>query len=168
MLMLVVLFAAPLLTALTLRLSGWTPGGTDNHGILVEPPVALPITADSRLAEHWVLVFHAARSCGADCRSTLDALQRVHRGLGRDAHRVLLVWTAPAGVKPGGASLPDVSGAPWVAALGRAAPGGPRPNAVYLVDPRGYLALWYPPGFDASGLLEDLEKLLRYSRVGVQ
>lgn len=165
-LLVVVLFATPLLAALTMRVVGWTPEVTENHGNLLEAPVQLATAGDERLAERWVLVFDPARPCAAACRDALDALQRVRRGLGGDAHRLLV---AHAGAVPaGGQSLVDVSTAPWLARLEQVLPGGRRDNAAYLLDPRGFLVMWYAPQFDPSGVLDDLERLLRYSRVGVQ
>ena len=35
----VLVFAAPLVVALLLNLSGWRPATTRNYGVLVEPPV---------------------------------------------------------------------------------------------------------------------------------
>lgn len=164
---LTVVFAAPLLIALILRVSGWQPSVTGNHGELVEPPVPLDVPKSSDLADHWVLVFSPASSCDAQCRSVDESLHGVHRALGKDAHRVRLVWSqAPA--EQGTAPERTIDGAAWLTRLERAAPGGLQPNAAYLVDPRGFLMMWYPPGFEAPGVLEDLERLLRYSRVGVQ
>ena len=37
---------------------------------------------------------------------------------------------------------------------------------VYLVDPLGYLMMYYPPDAEPGGILKDLKKLLKYSRIG--
>lgn len=167
-LLLVLLFSAPVLTAIVLRVAGWSPSETDNHGVLLAPPAALAVGDGNGLAGHWLLVFAPARPCESACVEDFDALARVHRTLGRNAHRVVLAHAGPVGEAAGKHASRDVSDAAWLDELAGAAPGGLRANAAYLVDPRGYLIMWYPPGFEASGLLDDLEKLLRYSRVGVQ
>ena len=41
--------------------------------------------------------------------------------------------------------------------------GGP---GIYIVDPRGNLMMSYPATGSAHGLLEDLERLLRLSKIG--
>ena len=37
---------------------------------------------------------------------------------------------------------------------------------VFLVDPLGYLMMYYAPGAEPKGMLKDLKKLLKYSRFG--
>jgi hypothetical protein len=37
---------------------------------------------------------------------------------------------------------------------------------LFLVDPQGYLIIWYPQDADPSGLIKDLERLLRISKIG--
>lgn len=163
------LFAAPLLAALSMRVTGWQPGTTGNHGRLVEPPVELPAEVFPRgLRGHWVLAAVVPSRCRPDCADLAGKLLRVRRGLGKDATRVKLVLSGPE-------SLPvDLRGAPLVAAPAslRRALGSTdvamAPGTVLMIDPRGFLMMRYAPEFRSSGLLDDLERLLRYDRVGVQ
>jgi cytochrome oxidase Cu insertion factor (SCO1/SenC/PrrC family) len=37
---------------------------------------------------------------------------------------------------------------------------------VYIIDPLGNLMMYYPPDADPSGMLKDLKKLLKYSKIG--
>ena len=37
---------------------------------------------------------------------------------------------------------------------------------VYIIDPIGNLMMYYPPDADPSGMLKDLKKLLKYSKIG--
>jgi hypothetical protein len=37
---------------------------------------------------------------------------------------------------------------------------------VYIIDPLGNLMMFYPPEADPSGMLKDLRKLLKYSKIG--
>ena len=37
---------------------------------------------------------------------------------------------------------------------------------VYIIDPLGNLMMYYPPVADPSGMLKDLRKLLKYSKIG--
>ena len=39
-------------------------------------------------------------------------------------------------------------------------------GSVWLVDPLGNLILRYPPGYQSRGLLEDLKRLLKLSKIG--
>jgi hypothetical protein len=163
------LFAAPVLAALSMRVTGWQPGATGNHGRLVEPPARLPAEVfPGELRDHWVLVAVVPSRCRRDCAELAAELLRVRRGLGKEATRVKLVLSGPE-------SLPgDLRGAPLVTApvsfqnaLG-SADVAMETGAVLMIDPRGFLMMRYAPGFRSSGLLDDLERLLRYDRVGVQ
>lgn len=168
-LLLALLFAAPVLAALALRLAGWEPGATGNHGTLIEPPVSLAGEAELEpYRDYWVLVVNTASPCAASCAGLLDGMLRTRRALGKDADRVRILV-------PGADRLPRaLMDAPLVRAPGsitgvlRSAGLLPTPGSVAVIDPRGFLMMRYPPGFEFSGLLEDLERLLRYSRVGEQ
>ena len=41
-----------------------------------------------------------------------------------------------------------------------------RAERVYIVDPLGNLMMYYLPDADAGGMLKDLQKLLKYSKIG--
>lgn len=163
------LFAAPLLAALALRLTGWEPATTGNHGELVEPPVELAAgTVPGSLRDHWLVVGVTRPDCRSECIALADSLRRVRRALGEDGDRVKLVLTglehrpdvlrdAPLSIVP--ATLRDGLGS---AGLDLAA------GSVIVIDPRGFVMMRYAPGFASSGLLDDLQRLVRYGRVGVQ
>ena len=42
----------------------------------------------------------------------------------------------------------------------------PRFQRIYISDPLGNLMISYPPGINPKGILKDLKKLLRTSRIG--
>lgn len=163
------LFAAPLLAALAMRITGWEPEFVGNHGVLVEPPVQLPSGAiPEPWHDYWVLVANTSPGCQADCAGMVDDLLRVRRALGKDGDRVRLVLNGPdqvpdklrrAPLEATPASLRRDLGSADVAMV---------PGSLLVIDPRGFLMMRYAPGFRADGLLEDLERLLRYNRVGVQ
>lgn len=162
------LFAAPLLAALAMRVTGWEPDATGHHGDLVEPPAALPAGAvPEPLRDHWVLVGVATVPCRSDCAGMVDDLLRVSRALGKDAARVKLVLTGPDSPGPRHGAPLDIAPAPLRRGL-RSAGAAMVPGSVLVVDPRGFFMMRYAPGFRSAGLLEDLERLLRYNRVGVQ
>lgn len=169
---LLVLFVGPTLTAFVMTVSDWRPGSGTNHGELVQPVERIE-TADWRtragarpdFAGQWVLLMPVAGDCGADCRERLDALGRVRIALDRDVDRVIIATLQPEGAEPAtaeGEALVRLSApAAQVEELARNAG---EAMAVHLLDYRGFHVLRYPRPLDASGVLDDLERLLRLSK----
>jgi hypothetical protein len=124
LLLLVLLFFAPLLLAFVLYYgSGWRPTGRTNHGELIEPPLPLPLVALPQVAPapgaaedaapgaapggdalaaadvltgKWSLVYINSGDCNADCRNTLYFMRQTHLGLANLAPRVQRVFLVTA------------------------------------------------------------------------
>jgi hypothetical protein len=172
LLLIVALFAAPLLAAYLLNARGWRPAGMRNYGELVEPPrdlrAARFILADgSTLAWEdadwsWTLFALASPGCAAHCLTRLDELRRVRLTLNQNATRVRVVVL---GVEPVPAAFAQL--APLQAArdadahLAPLTPAQPDDVAAALVDPHGYLILRYAAGYDADRLRKDIARLLK-------
>lgn len=176
------LFFVPLVAAVLLyRCTDWRPAPAA-HGLLVEPPRPLPRAPlhlpDGRsapadvLTGHWFLVHPIDGPCDADCLAVLDELARVRLALDKDAGRVRRVLLhagrcCTPGAPPEASDLlvlaaPGDAGAALFA-LFPAVAGG---DGIYMVDPHGNLILGYPAQNSARGLLRDLERLLRLSKIG--
>jgi hypothetical protein len=184
-LLLALLFIGPLAAAwmLYFGLQGWKPQGSTNHGVLIQPPVALPEAriadsgpddSDGDLHGRWTMLYLDGGDCGEDCLRALDLSARVRLALGRRMVRVQRVYIAEG---PG--ALPDLpesqadlmiaSGSrPDLAPLLGALPTDlPRDGSeILLVDPLGNLMMRFTLDADARGMLEDIRKLLRLSRIG--
>ena len=98
----------------------------------------------------------------------------MHRALDKDAARVRRVLLHAGDCCTG---IPEIAADRELFVLGAAGSAGARflaefPPArdgkpgVYLVDPHGNLMMSYPATGAARGLLKDLERLLRLSRIG--
>lgn len=175
------LFFVPLLAAIALYVSpARRPSRGVEHGELIDPPRPLANFAlawpDGSTAPigvlrgHWFLVVLVEDRCDGQCGETLGELSRVRLALDKDAVRVRRVLLhdgrccGPAGPPATGADLLMLgaggeSGAAWRAQF-------PRGAGIYLVDPQGNLMMHYPDAADAAGILGDLERLLRLSRIG--
>jgi len=184
-LLLALLFIGPLAAAWVLYFGhqGWKPRGTTNHGILIQPPVSLPETkiadrgpdgSDGDLHGRWTMLYLDAGECGENCIRALDLSARVRLALGRRMARVQRAYIAEgsgplpdlpesqADLMIARGSRPDL--APLLAAL---PPGVPRDGSeILLVDPLGNLMMRFPLDADPEGMLEDIRKLLRLSRIG--
>lgn len=169
---LLVLFVGPTLAAMVLTFSGWRPSAGTNHGELIQPPerIAMDEWRDTGgevpdFAGDWLLLVPVAGDCAADCRDRLATLGRVRVALDRDADRVRVATLQPSGAAPpaaAGEALARLTApAAQVAAL---AGNAGTPVALHLLDYRGFHVLRYPEPLDASGVLDDLERLLRLSK----
>ena len=166
----VLVFAAPIIVALALNLSGWRPQKTRNYGALVQPPsdvTALPVTLaggaklDWRDPQwHWTLLALGRGDCGDACRTRLAELVRMRITLGRNAERLRIVYLGPA-LPPGdAAALAPLQTGDDAGGLAAYQPPQPGEVALALVDPNGLLMLRYAAGYDAARLREDIVKVV--------
>lgn len=176
------LFFLPIVGAWMLNVFApdWRPFGTLNHGTLVQPvrsPGAAGLAsadggrlAPAAMSGRWTIVHLQDAACGERCIEALERTGQVQRALGEDMNRVqrLLVFAAAAHARgietPPGLGLAVADGE-WLRHFrfdGAAAfvPG------IYLVDPQGYVMMRYPPDVEQRGLLADLERLLKISKIG--
>lgn len=179
---LVLLFFGPLAVAAYLYYdSDWRPGGTSNHGELVVPPVPVPEislptpdggeTGSAFLRQHWSLVYLGAEQCDEACQEALYNSRQMRIALGRLMDRVQRVYLY-TGEPPDAAFLaaehPDLLVAsaadPAAARLLSAFTG--QEQGFWVVDPLGNVMMRYPPDQSPRGMLEDLKRLLRLSRIG--
>ena len=172
-------FFLPVVLAIWLN-GWWKPTATKNHGELVQPirhlsDFRVPTAEGKIISErdergHWLLVQAVESHCDTVCETLAAQLRNLHVGLGEKAYRVRrILWTTEAGK----ALLPEAYPPPlryiWpdVASMRQASQsvlqhtGG---HEILLIDPRGYIALRYPAGFDIHGLRKDLNRLLTYAK----
>lgn len=165
------LFFVPLAAAIWLYFSsGWRPGGGTEHGELIVPARPLP---DAAFKGAWSLVFVEDKACAKRCRAALAEMRQVRFALNKDAARVKRVLLhAGACCESGfGAGEPDLvmlaaAGPEDAKLLALFPPAADGRRGIYIVDPHGNLMMSYPATGAASGLLKDLERLLRLSQIG--
>lgn len=182
-LILAVLFLGPLLTAVVLYYSGgWRPTGSTNHGILIQPSVTLPQLSPDAGAEsaytgdlrgRWTLLYVDTGRCGERCAEALYRGHQTREILGRRQIRVerLYIHQGEAPPEPVLAMdealrvLPasDEGAARVIATI---PPAVAAADELLLVDPLGNLMMRFPLEGDPKGMVEDLKKLLKLSRIG--
>ena len=185
------LFLAPVFVAWIMHMSaehGWRPGGTTNKGVLIQPPRPLTLPAGlvggagEPLSGHfpggkWTLIYIGDSACGAVCRARLEAMRSIRTALGENMRRVQRLFLATGGADDTGlqrvrTDYPDMLSvrlsagqaaelAPMFAVEGAAGVG-----AIYLVDPLGNLMMYYRPEADPRDVIQDLQRLLKYSHIG--
>lgn len=181
LLLVAAVFAAPIVAAGVLTFTGWQPEGK-GHGQPVVPqrnfvaepvPVALPdgsAYAWRDTQPRMTLVAFTGPGCAARCRGQLDAMAKARVMLNRnqDRLRLLLVGAPPQGLGLAGNRLalgpnPDASylvGRDTGGRLAAFAPAAPDGVSALLVESNGTALSFYPDGFDAAGLAQDLQKVI--------
>ena len=173
LLLLVVLFAAPIGAAIVLHGIGWEPTQTRNHGDLIQPPIALgDLTLQGAeegaydwdmSARRWHIAVFPPDDCAQICVDLIADLDKVWQLQGRRADRLDVLWFGPVPATAQGFRrfVPMRADAELDARLEFPTADEAGRPAVYLIDPRGFLALYFAPGFDAAGLREDVARLLK-------
>ncbi len=159
---------------------------TTNYGELIHPARPLPElsvvnTSDANNTRDfqgkWNLVYFIANECDEDCKQTLFSLNQIEQAMGKYSLRVQRVVIAlqPAQVKQVLANYPDLwrlqvpadEQAPVVETFKTGINESPADaRRIYIVDPLGNLMMQYASDFDPYGILRDLRKLLKSSRIG--
>jgi len=186
LLVLTALCALPVIASWVLYLNpGLLPARGGQHGLLIDPPLAVserglrtsggePVAADA-LRGKWTLIWLTTEPCDRQCVTVLRRMHAMRRALREYAagFQSVAICLESDGQRLQAQSPPDVrvlTGSPEVlqefggrlSAAARRLP----PDALYVVDPRGSAMMRYAPADDPEGILKDLTRLLKYSRVG--
>lgn len=173
------LCALPLLAAYLFYL-GWRPQHFVNYGELIDahklPSTQLidlagrPFSSDV-LHGKWLLVTIQMPSCDEKCRRSLYYLRQVRLTQGDNMNRVERLWLLSGEGTPDAALLAEHPGLvvaraqdpAWLAAF---PPGQETPTSSYLIDPLGNFVLRYSEDVGPQGMVKDLTRLLKVSRIG--
>lgn len=157
----------------------WPPGKQMNYGELLQPTplpqsvlapiVGLPFDPES-LEGRWVLVYAGPASCDQSCRESLYFMRQVRTAQGKEMYRVKRLWLVTDSGVPNEAALADQQGLEVVRSdpswLARQDGVGAQNGRIHLMDPLGMVMLRYPAAPEPKRMIKDLERLLKYSRVG--
>lgn len=162
----------------------WTPTHFTNHGELIDPPrpiesLSLTTLEGERftldqILHRWTLLYVGDGECDLYCAAALFKTRQVRLALGHDIDRVQRVYLlteadAAGGLAPVRTEHPGLKvgtgGGDDLAALLNLL-GADAEDHVYLVDPHGNVVLRYDTEASSRGMLNDLKKLLKNSRIG--
>lgn len=174
LLLIMLVFAAPIIAAGLLTLSGWQPGGKA-YGQPIEPQrnfaneqVALTL-ADGKVwawradEPQLTLLALAGPACATKCLDTLTKMAAARITLNRNAPRLRLLYVGapPADAQASGMTNYWQLGEDREGRLTAFRPSAPDQVAALLVESDGTALSLYPAGFDPSGLRKDLQKVIR-------
>jgi cytochrome oxidase Cu insertion factor (SCO1/SenC/PrrC family) len=186
------LFLAPTFVAWVMHHSGeggWQPEGMTNYGTLVHPARPLTLPADLMAGDRplnlylqglWTLVYIGDGSCDKLCNRNLYNMRQIRTAQNENMKRVQTLYlllgdgVSPAVQELAGKEYPELTVVPVTAA--QAAAMAPlfriddtamhQAERIYIVDPLGNLMMYYAPDAEPNGVLRDLRKLLKSSRIG--
>jgi hypothetical protein len=174
LLLIMLVFAAPIIVALVLTFAGWQPSGKAN-GQPVTPQrnfaaEQLPISLSNGDTWAWrakepqlTLVALAGPGCAKQCLDVLTKMAAARITLNRNAPRLRLLYVGrpPADAVASGMTGYWKLGQDPMAVLAPFTPATPDSVAALLVESDGTALSFYPVGFDATGLRKDLQKVIR-------
>lgn len=181
-LIIMLLFFGPVLAAFLIY---FTPGqirpaGSTAHGELLDPMPTLPpfqmttaageVLDDAWLERKWWLVYFSPGPCEARCLADLETLGKVRVLLSKERDRLRFALMTP-GLRPTDVDddallvgWPAGAEGAEVEALMRQRSGNNQP--FFIIDPQRNLVMRYPAAAEPSGVLEDVKRLLKLSRIG--
>lgn len=156
--------AAPFVLGWAAWYFSWGTGTRGNYGELILPRT-LAETPFDELRGKWVLVTLDAGACDAYCEKKLYFMRQVRTAQGKEQSRIERLWLVTDAAAPRAELLPAIEGTRISSAKAPAFPGNALDH-IYLVDPLGNLMMRFPRDPDPSKMLKDLQRLMKYSRVG--
>lgn len=168
------IFILPVTLAyLALNLGLYTPG-VGNKGELLEPPLEITTAEQEQLPDTWRIGTRIPADCTQGCEHAIYVLSQTWYALGRENDRVNAVGITGREEPTPAPRVPDDSvlefyQLPETHELLEELP----PYSLFIMDPLGNIILYYEGSSDrdtmimqARDLLDDLETLLKMSRVG--
>lgn len=182
------IFSAPFIAATFLYEGGTTfsLGKAGNKGDLISPVRRIDsvqmenllggsINSDDLLGK-WTLVTVGSKACGDACLENMYKMRQIRLATGRERSRVNRLYIlSDENRKQIATLLEDFDGMAVV--LGESGTieafnlkptpwQGEIEGGIYIIDPMGNFMMAYKPGFEAEGILKDLKRLLKLSRIG--
>lgn len=186
---LILVFSAPLLSAwILINYAPLSREGNASHGDLYEPIRPLPDVSlqdplntdqkDKSLHGDWSMLYISTGPCGEACDYRLYSMRQIRLAVSRYARNLQRVWMTDLGNEAairnalsdyeGTLVLPMKGGGERIEPADLAMPPIDQPfqaDCLYIVDPRGNLVLRYRPGVEPEGIISDLKRLLKSSRI---
>lgn len=158
------LFIAPILVAKLVLVNDWYQGAKTNAGELITPPLAL-----TSAPQAWLLLYNPAADCSTICQESIWQIQQVHTLLAAEGNRVQRYFTTTPSFEPAHIDTLALTKLQLSAVTQQQLSS----DTLYLVDPLGNVFMRYQFPADktaalkvSAGLLRDLKRLLKVSKIG--
>lgn len=128
---------------------------TLNHGTLVNPAIDAQYL-DTEKEKKWRMIYLFNTVCDEQCKKIDYQLHQIQKALGKNHHRVRVITMSGSSLQ-----LQKLQTTFLEHQTGFIVQ-----NKIYLVDPRGFLFMYYPSNTDPMNILKDLKKVLEISQIG--
>ena len=163
-------------------------GGSASHGDLIIPPRPLPNVSlrdpakgitNAELYGKWTLLFITSNYCDEGCEENLYRMRQIRLAMGKKRSRVqraMIIGNSILSEQivfklreyPG--QLLHLNNEPTDGFINNFKLSGSddpfSSRRLYLIDPLGNLMMSYPPDADPIGIIKDIKRMLRISRIG--
>ena len=161
--------------------------GTSNYGQIIKPPILLEdfslvdptnLERKNTLYGKWSMIF-VAESCDEICMENVYRMRQIHMGIGKHSLRVqkvLFLTNQHPGelsklfINYAGQQVINTDSVDLDTLLDKFRSekviNPTKAGHIYISDPLGNLMMSYPSDINPKGILKDLKKLLRASRIG--
>ncbi len=170
LIILLLLFALPLLSAKIVLSMNWYHGGSTNQGELLDPNLNYQVFAmDNPQPNSWQIIYLLPEHCGEPCQNRLYILHQSHLALGGERNRVIPIVLLQTNsdldaLKPFTFQTATIS-----SLLNNLM----AQQQLIIVDPLGDLIIRYQQVenkqeqlLQGKALVADLRKMLKLSRIG--
>jgi hypothetical protein len=175
LLLIALVFVAPMIIAGLLTVGGWQPGATSNGKPITPQRNFVDEKLRVQLADgqdyawrdsepRMTLVALAGPNCAKHCLATLTAMAKARVMLNNKQSRLRLLYL---GTPPADAAARRAMETYWTIGrdvqdkLARYRPATADSVSAVLVESNGTALSYYPAGFDAAGLLRDMRKVIK-------
>ena len=153
----------------------YIPKGTTNKGTLIRPAITIDDLSDGGRIHFptgdWMLMVPAGADCNQACQHALYLTRQTNIALGKNADRVerLLLVSGNHVSKPFNGLLEKeyphmliqyLAPGEIQRVLGRFATKGTLDGTIFMVDPEGFIMMYYTPKNSGKDILSDLKHLL--------
>jgi len=192
LILLVLLFVVPVAAAIILHSlgDGWRTAITTNKGNLITPVRSVPVfvasTIDGKsfsredLEGKWTMFYIESSSCDKSCESNLYTIRQSRLGMGGEKDRVqrVLLLNGQGNddaldmykKEHNGMTVMKLDDATRTEVIKSfefdGLPAAESAQRIYFIDPLGNLMMHYGSDVNPRSVVKDLERLLKYSRIG--
>lgn len=180
------IFALPVVLSTVLYMSEWRPAATANHGELIQParfiddvtmqsPDGKPVKF-SELHGKWTMVYFGASACAEECMNRIYFMRQSHHSQGKYLDKIqrVLILTDTKSIdhlKTKLTEYPEMRVltadknvmAKLIQDFGLLTQADIEQNYIFLLDQQGNLMMRYKSTIEPAGVRKDLAQLLKYS-----